>query len=169
LLAFTVSRCATSQKSRIRALFAGNGFTEGWASYCEQMMLDEGWNNNNPMTRLAHLRKRLENAVRAYVSVQVHCRAWSRDDVQTFEVETGLLPPQFAENLWHRALLSLIQLPSHFIGFRQFVDAQEYEQERLGEHFTIKGFNNAIVESGGIPMQTLQEYLAAQSGMETAR
>ncbi len=42
------------------------------------------------------------------------------------------------------------------------MDAQAYEQERLGERFTIKAFNNTIVKSGGIPMETLQEHLEAQ-------
>ena len=83
-------KVAASHPSRIRALFAGNDFTEGWASFCEQMTLDAGFEGDPPLTRMAHLRKRLENAVRAYVSVQVHCRGWSRNQLHTFAVETGL-------------------------------------------------------------------------------
>jgi len=154
-------KAAAAHPSRIRALFAGNDFTEGWASFCEQMTLDAGWDDDQPLTRMAHLRKRLENAVRAFVSVQVHCRGWSREELSTFAVETGLLPPQFAENLWHRALLSPIQLPSYFIGFRVFDDAYRREQARLGDAFSIKVVNNAVVDSGGIPMEMLAEYLEA--------
>jgi len=155
-------KVAAGHPSRIRPLFAGNDFTEGWASFCEQMTLDAGFDDDRPLTRMAHLRKRLENAVRAYVSVQVHCRGWSRDQLSVFAVETGLLPPQFAENLWYRALLSPIQLPSYFIGFRVFDEAYEREEARLGETFSIKEINNAVVDSGGLPMEMLAEYLEAE-------
>ena len=155
-------KVAAGHPSRIRPLFTGNDFTEGWASFVEQMTLDAGFDDDQPLTRMAHLRKRLENAVRAYVSVQVHCRGWSRDQLSVFAVETGLLPPQFAENLWHRALLSPIQLPSYFIGFRVFDEAYEREEARLGETFSIKEINNAVVDSGGIPMEMLAEYLEAE-------
>ena len=40
-----------------------------------------GWEKDNPLTFLAHLRKRLENANRAYTSVMVHCNGWDRDQV----------------------------------------------------------------------------------------
>jgi len=144
---------------RVRALFVGDEFTEGWASFCEQMMLDEGWDEDQALTRLAHLRKRLENGVRAYVSVQLHCHGWSREELQRFAVETGLLPPQFADNLWHRALHSPIQLPSYFLGYRHFAEAFEAERERRGERFSVRDFNDAVVQSGGIPMDMLAEFL----------
>ncbi len=154
-------KVAAGHPSRIRPLFVGDDFTEGWASFCEQMTLDAGFDDDRPLTRMAHLRKRLENAVRAYVSVQVHCRGWSRDQLSVFAVETGLLPPQFAENLWHRALLSPIQLPSYFIGFRVFDEAYKNERERLEENFNLKAVNNAVVGSGGIPLETLSAYLSS--------
>jgi len=153
-------KVAASHPSRIRALFTGDDFTEGWASFVEQMTLDAGFDDDQPLTRMAHLRKRLENAVRAYVSVRVHCRGWSAEELGSFAVETGLLPPQFAENLWHRALLSPIQLPSYFIGFRVFDEAYRGGQEEFSEGFSTKGFNNAVVNSGGMPMAMVEEYLA---------
>ena len=152
-------KVAAQHPSRIRALFTGDDFTEGWASFVEQMTLDAGWDDDQPLTRMAHLRKRLENAVRAYVSVQVHCRGWTSDELGAFAVETGLLPPQFAENLWRRALLSPIQLPSYFVGFRVFDEAYRRGQELSGDAFSTKAFNNAVVNSGGIPMDMLEEYL----------
>jgi hypothetical protein len=152
-------KAAAGHPSRVRPLFAGDDFTEGWATFCEQMTLDAGWDDDRPITRLAHLRKRLENAVRAYVSVQVHCRGWNRDRLEEFAVETGLLPPQFADNLWHRAMLTPIQLPSYFLGYRIFDEAWARLQERQGETFSPKAFNNAVLASGGIPMDLLDEYL----------
>jgi len=157
-------KVAAHHPSRIRSLFTGDDFTEGWASFVEQMTLDAGFDGDQPLTRMAHLRKRLENAVRAYVSVQVHCRGWSADQLGSFAVETGLLPPQFADNLWQRALLSPIQLPSYFIGFRVFDETYRRGQENLGDAFSTKAYNNAVVDSGGMPMAMVDGYLAEALG-----
>jgi uncharacterized protein (DUF885 family) len=154
-------KVAARHPSPLRPIFAGDDFTEGWASFCEQMTLDAGWDDDRPLTRMAHLRKRLENAVRAWVSVQVHCRGWTHDRVRTFAVETGLLPPQFADNLRQRTLLAPIQLPSYMVGFRAFDRAWRLEQARLGSGFSPKAFNNAVVDSGGVPLELLTEVVTA--------
>ena len=153
-------KVAAHHPSRIRALFTGDDFTEGWASFVEQMTLDHGFDGDRPLTRMAHLRKRLENAVRAYVSVQVHCRGWGADELGAFAVDTGLLPPQFAENLWQRALLTPIQLPSYFVGFRVFDAVYRGGRDALDDDFSTKAFNNAVVSSGGMPMAMVEGYLA---------
>jgi hypothetical protein len=150
--------------SRIRPLFTGDDFTEGWASFVEQMTLDYGFDGDRPLTRMAHLRKRLENAVRAYVSVQVHCRGWDSQELGTFAVETGLLPPQFAENLWQRAVLTPIQLPSYFIGFRVFDEVYRRSSEELGDGFDVKAFNNAVIDSGGMPLTMVEDAVAEALG-----
>ncbi|MCU0304532.1 MAG: DUF885 domain-containing protein [Thermoanaerobaculales bacterium] len=157
-------KLAARHPSPLRALFAGDDFTEGWASFCEQMTLDAGWDDDRPLTRMAHLRKRLENAGRAWVSVQVHCRGWGREQVRTFAVETGLLPPQFADNLWQRTLLTPIQLPSYMVGFRAFDDAWRGERARLGDGFRPRAFNDAVLGSGGVPLEYLGEVVAAGTG-----
>jgi uncharacterized protein (DUF885 family) len=68
-------------------------------------------------------------------------------------------PPQFADNLWHRTALTPIQLPSYFLGYRIFDEAWRRERHRLGESFSPKAFNNAILASGGVPMDLLDEML----------
>lgn len=83
-------------------------------------MLDAGWAGNAPLTRLAHLRKRLENATRAYVSVQVNMAGWEEEAVIKFAREEGLLAPQFATNLWQRVVNSPLQITDYFTGYRQF-------------------------------------------------
>ncbi|MYH69612.1 MAG: DUF885 domain-containing protein, partial [Gammaproteobacteria bacterium] len=92
-------KVAADSAPALRSLFGNGVYIEGWGTFSEELMLNAGWDEHNRLTRLAHLRKRLENATRAYVSVMVHVEDWNKDQVMDFAVTRGLLPPQFALNL----------------------------------------------------------------------
>lgn len=136
----------------IRLLFPYGTYTEGWATFTEKVLLDAGWEKENHLTYLAHLRKRLENANRAYTSVQVHCNGWNQDQVMNFSTETSLLAPQFAKSLWGRIMSSPMQLTSYFLGGSQFRKLWHFEKERLGNKFNLKLFMDTIMKAGPIPI-----------------
>ena len=137
---------------RVRLLFPYAPYFEGYATFAERVCLDKGWEKNNPLTFLAHLRKRLENANRAYTSVQVHCKDWTQEQVMDFSTKTSLLAPQFAKSLWGRIMRSPMQLTSYFWGGQQFAKLLEREQVRLGDQFILKDFMDTILKAGAIPI-----------------
>jgi uncharacterized protein (DUF885 family) len=136
----------------VRLLFPYSLYIEGWATFCEKIALDAGWQEENTLTLLAHLRKRLENANRTYTSVQVHCNGWDQEKVLQFSTETALVAPQFAKSLWGRLMRSPMQLTSYFLGGSQFRALYQSEQLRLGDDFVLKEFMDFILRSGAIPI-----------------
>ena len=52
----------------------------------------------------------------------------------------------------------------YFIGFRVFDEAYRRGQKDLGEDFSTKAYNNAVVDSGGMPMAMVDGYLAETMG-----
>ncbi|MDC6406175.1 MULTISPECIES: DUF885 family protein [Maribacter] len=136
----------------VRLLFPYGIYIEGWATFTEKVLLDAGWEAENKLTLLAHLRKRLENANRAYTSVQVHCNGWNQDQVLEFSTETSLLAPQFAKSLWGRIINSPLQLTSYYLGGAQFTQLLKTEKERLGDNFDLKYFMDTIMKAGPIPI-----------------
>jgi uncharacterized protein (DUF885 family) len=87
------TKIARENPHHVRILFSYGLYSEGWATLCERVALDAGWDNGNKLTRLAQLRKRLENANRAYTSVQAHCNGWEKEKVLEFSIQTSLLAP----------------------------------------------------------------------------
>jgi hypothetical protein len=147
-------KVAVSEAPPVRSLFSNGVYTEGWGSFVEELLLDAGWVDNVPLTRLAHLRKRLENATRAMVSVQVHTAGWDRDQVLTFAREEGLLAPQFAENLWQRVVNSPLQITDYYVGWAQF---QNLYAAR-GDGPLIE-WVDAVLRAGPVPMDLLPPLL----------
>ncbi len=136
----------------VRILFPYGLYSEGWATLCEKVALDAGWDNHNKLTYLAHLRKRIENANRAYTSVQVHCNGWDQNKTHEFSVITSLLAPQFAKSLWGRLMRSPMQITSYFLGTQKFYELYENEKKRLGDKFRNIDFMDTVLRAGPIPL-----------------
>ncbi len=142
---------------RVRRLFPYALYSEGWATLCEKVALDAGWDNNHKLTRLAQLRKRLENANRAYTSVKAHCHGWDREKVLEFSINTSLLAPQFAKSLWGRLMRSPLQITTYFLGTQKFTSLLEAEKKRQGKKFRTINFMDTILRAGPIPLDELPE------------
>ena len=147
---------------QVRILFPYGLYSEGWATLCEKIVLDAGWDDSNKLTRLAQLRKRLENANRAYTSVQVHCNSWDQEKVKEFSTNTSLLAPQFAKSLWGRLLASPMQITSYFLGTKQFLELYEGEKNRLGEDFNTLDFMDTILRAGPIPIDEFKHIFVSE-------
>jgi uncharacterized protein (DUF885 family) len=139
----------------IRILFRYGPYSEGWATLCEKVALEAGWAEGDYLTRLAQLRKRLENANRAYTSVQAHCYGWDEEKVNTFSIETSLLAPQFAKSLWGRLMRSPLQITSYMLGTLQFEEVYEAERKRRGDAFRPIDFMDTALRTGPIPIDEL--------------
>ncbi|MGM0668194.1 MAG: DUF885 family protein [Gemmatimonadota bacterium] len=153
-------KIASQNPRRIRSFFPYEPYIEGWATLVETFALEAGWDDFNKLTYLAHLRKRLENANRAYTSVQVHCFGWDEEQVREFSEAEALLAPQFAESLWGRLLRGPMQMTSYFMGKEMFVDVLGGEKDRLGEDFDLKTFSDVILKAGAVPLDLIPPLLA---------
>jgi hypothetical protein len=149
-------KVAVSAAPAVRTLFASGSYTEGWGSFSEELMLDAGWAEDAPLTRLAHLRKRLENATRAYVSVQVHSAGWGRDEVLAFARDEGLLAPQFAINLWQRVVNSPLQITDYMTGYLVF---KRLYAARHDAGKAPRAWVDAVLRAGPLPLALLESEL----------
>lgn len=159
-------KVAVAAAPPVRTLFPNGPYVEGWGTFVEELMLDAGWADNAPLTRLAHLRKRLENATRAYVSVQVNTADWGEAEVLAFARDEGLLAPQFASNLWQRVLNSPLQLGDYMCGYLQF--RQLYAEREAMGFASVRDWVDAILGAGPLPLDLLPRALAAAAAKPEA-
>jgi hypothetical protein len=134
-------KIAAQGPHRIRAVFPDQVFAEGWGTFSERIMLDEGW--GGPLERLAHLKKALENCARAIVDVRVHTAGATRAEVDRIVREEALQDPQLAENLWQRTLTSAPQIVTYHLGSKRFRALYEAARKRPG--FTLRSFTDGLM------------------------
>jgi uncharacterized protein (DUF885 family) len=152
-----------SPVSKIEKIFGSYAFTEGWAHYAEQMMIDEGFGNNgDPIMaakyRLAQSGEALCRICRYCVSVKMHCEGMKVDEATRF----------FMDN-WHRA-----EVPSRLeamratydprylfytLGKLQMLKLRKDYQKQEGDNFSLQNFHDLIIDNGMPPIQLLRERL----------
>lgn len=151
-----------------RILFPWSPFTEGWATFCEEVAFEHGYAEGDRLVRLAQLRKRLENANRAYMSVQAHVNGWSEEKVVRTSVEMSLLAPQFARSLWNRLMSWPFQMTTYMLGGIELQELYEAEKERLGPRFRTRDFMDRVLRLGPIPVEEIGVFLELEQPGRTS-
>jgi Bacterial protein of unknown function (DUF885) len=146
---------AARHPRKVRALFPDGVYVEGWGTFCERLLLDEGW--GGPLDRLAHLKKQLENIARTIVDIRVHTRGMTRDEVVAFAKTEALQDDQFARNLWTRAITTSPQLTTYYLGYREVRALYDETKAREGEAFKWKAFLDGMMALGPVPVGRYRE------------
>lgn len=155
---------AARHPRRVRALFADGVYVEGWGTFCERLMLDLGW--GDPLARLAHLKKQMENIARTVVDIRVHTAGMTREQVLAFARDEALQDEQFAANLWMRAITSSPQLTYYWLGYEQVMGLYEdYEDARTarGNAFELFAFMDGMMELGPVPVARYRDRMLGTS------
>ncbi len=71
-------------------LFSSSAFVEGWAHYCEQMMVDEGFRKSDPGVRLGQLAEALIRLCRCIVGIRLHCEDMSVEQARAILPRGGV-------------------------------------------------------------------------------
>lgn len=146
---------AARHPRKVRALFPDGVYVEGWGTFSERLLLDQGW--GGPLARLAHLKKQLENIARTVVDIRVNTQDMSRAQVLRFVKEEAIQDEQFAANMWVRAITSSPQLTFYYLGDREVQGFYDEVRAARGAAFDLKTFLDGMMEMGPVPVRHCRE------------
>ena len=78
-------------RSPVRKAHMSYAFTEGWAHYCEEMMVEAGFGGGDPRYRLAQLQDALLRDCRYLSSIRMHVFGWGWEDATRFFMENAFM------------------------------------------------------------------------------
>jgi uncharacterized protein (DUF885 family) len=147
---------ANRHPSVLRRLFGDSSvFAEGWALYCEQMILDEGL-TRDPRVRLFQLKDQLWRACRVVVDVALHTGGMAFQEAVDFMVDVAHLERFNAIGEVRRYTRSATQPMSYLVGKHQILDFREREKKRLGATFDLRAFHDRLLSFGTIPIALIE-------------
>jgi len=137
--------------SRLRqALRCGTG-TEGWAHYCEQMMVEEGYGGGDPRIELAQLELALRRIGRLIVGISLHTGGMSLEDAQRLFEERCFMAPVNAAREARRGALDPMVLV-YTLGKWRILALRDEARRMLGPAFRLREFHDALLRQGGVPL-----------------
>jgi uncharacterized protein (DUF885 family) len=159
-----------SPATRLEKIFAGYAFTEGWAHYAEQMMLDEGFGTNGGSAatssdqiqaakyRLAQTDEALLRLCRFCVSIKMHCQGMTVDQATKFFEENCY----YQEKPAHQEAIRGAFDPEYLyytLGKLEILKLRTDYQQQEGSHFSLQKFHDELLRHGAPPIRLLREVM----------
>jgi len=152
--------------SKIRKLLGANTNIEGWAHYCEQMMLDEGYATATAKTpreanliRLGQLQDALLRDARFIVSIRMHTGvggAMTTEQAQAFFVEQGYQSPAIGEMETKRGTSDALYL-YYTLGKLEIMKLREDVRRQQGAAFDLGRFHDELMRQGFAPIEVIRK------------
>ena len=144
----------------IRSLLAFNAYSEGWALYSEQLADELGVYRDNPVERLGYLQSLAFRACRLVVDTGLHAKRWTRQQaIDWFATTNGSSVDEVSGEV-DRYCSWPGQACGYKVGHSYINRLRNRAKQGLGERFDFRGFNDALVLGGPVPMTVLDGVVA---------
>ena len=147
---------AKSFPSDVRKVYGAATNAEGWAHYCEQMMIDEGFHAGDPKYRLAQLQDALLRDIRFIAGIRMHTQGMSVEDAtKLFETE-GHQPHAIAVQEAKRGAGDPLY-GYYTMGKLMILKLREDYKRQLGDAYTLQKFHDTFIQLGPLPLPLIRQ------------
>ncbi|MDB5135983.1 MAG: hypothetical protein JWP37_2586 [Mucilaginibacter sp.] len=153
---------ANKAPSMIKSVFGNGAMIEGWAVYSEQMMLDNGYDNNEPEMLLMWYKWNLRSACNTILDYSVHCLNMPKQQAITLLTHEAFQQQAEAEGKWKRVNVTSVQLDSYYTGFKDIMDMREEWKKKQGDKYKLKDFNEKFLSYGSAPVKSIRDAMLAK-------
>ena len=153
--------------SDIRKILGANTNIEGWAHYCEQMMLDQGYaaapanataeqTREANLIRLGQLQDALLRDARFVNSIKLHTGAFTFDQAVDFFVREGYQSHAIALIETKRGTADATYL-YYTLGKLEIMKLRADLRKKQGAAFSLEAFHNSFMRQGFAPIKIIRK------------
>jgi uncharacterized protein (DUF885 family) len=160
-------RLNASPATKVEKIFRNYSFVEGWAHYCEQMMLDQGYGQpgtgardarDAKMIRLGQLQDALLRDARFVVGIQMHTGQMTFDQAVDFFVTDGYQTHEGGLIETKRGTTDATYL-YYTLGKLQILKLRADLEKKEGARFSLQQFHNDFLKQGFPPIKIVRRAL----------
>ena len=149
--------------SDVRKVFGASTNIEGWAHYCEQMILDEGFHAGEPKYRLAQVQDALLRDVRFIVGIKMHTQGMTMDEATTLFETQGHQPHPVAVSEAKRGTADALY-GYYTIGKLMILKLRDDYKAKMGADYSLQKFHDAFIALGPLPMPLVRRAMLGEVG-----
>src|ERR1700743_3626229 len=153
--------------SKVRKLITSNTNVEGWAHYCEQMMLDEGYaqpgtggtdERESRFIRLGQLQDALLRDARFIAGIKMHTGEMTFDQAVDFFVKEGYQSRSVGTVETKRGTSDPTYL-YYTLGKLEIMKLRVDLEKKEGDSFSLQRFHDDFMRQGGAPIKIVRQAL----------
>ncbi len=149
--------------SDVRKVFGAATNSEGWAHYCEQMVIDEGFHGDDPRYRLAQIQDALLRNARFIVGIRMHTKGMTVQQAEQFFVKEAYQPPPVARSEAKRGT-SDATYGYYTMGKLMILKLRDDYKAKKGAQYSLQDFHDSFIKLGPLPLPLIRTAMLGQSG-----
>jgi hypothetical protein len=137
-------------KVRKSIFFSPASFVEGWAHYCEQMMMEAGFGRDDVSIKLGQLAEALVRLARVIVGIRLHCEDLSVEQGMRFFRDEAFLEEATARREAERGTFD----PTYLVysaGKLMLLKLRRDYKAQQGAKFSLRTFHDTLLAQGTAP------------------
>ncbi|MBO9696699.1 MAG: DUF885 domain-containing protein [Sphingopyxis sp.] len=141
--------------------FGGYGaYVEGWGLYSERLANEMGV-YKDPYDRFGMLSLQVWRAIRLVLDTGIHSKRWTREQaIAYFRANSSVADTDIAREV-DRYFNWPGQATSYMVGQLRIAELRARAERELGPRFDIRDFHEAVLGEGALPLNILDEQVAA--------
>lgn len=140
-----------------------SAYGEGWGLYCEKLGIEMGI-YETPYEDFGRLTYEMWRAARLVIDTGVHSRGWSREQALSYLRDRTALSEHEVTTEVDRYISWPGQALSYKLGEIAIVRLRAQAEKELGDRFDVKGFHDAVLKQGSVPLPVLEQQIQAYIG-----
>jgi uncharacterized protein (DUF885 family) len=137
-------------KARKSTMFAAASFVEGWAHYCEEMMMEAGFARQQPSVKLGQLAESLVRLARFIVCIRLHAEDLSVEQGMRFFRDEAFMEEASARREAERGTFDPTYLV-YSVGKLMLMKLRQDYKQQQGKSFSLKTFHDTLLSGGTAP------------------
>ena len=145
-----------------------NAYQEGWGLYAEKLAKEMGA-YKDPYSDFGRLTGEIWRAIRLVVDTGIHAHDWTRQQALDYMLANAALSSHEISTEVDRYISWPGQALSYMIGKIRIRELRREAEAALGPDFDIRGFHDAVLELGSVPLPILAEHLRGWIELQKSR
>jgi len=131
-------------------------YTEGWGLYSEWLAKEMPGTYQDPYSEYGRLTSEMWRAIRLVVDTGLHAKGWTEQQAVDYFSANSSIPDAAVRSEVKRYLVNPGQATAYKVGMIKIQTLRRKAETELGEKFDIRGFHDAVLGGGAMPLDLLE-------------
>jgi uncharacterized protein (DUF885 family) len=141
----------------LRALYGNGPYVEGWAEYIADVMTQAGYLEHSQKFLMMRSKVWLRAVANTILDIKMQTENMTDQQAMDLMLNDTFQTQAEAEGKLQRAKLSSTQLPTYFLGNRQWWTLRRKYEAAKGSSFNLLEFHNQALDQGALPLEYLEQ------------